>query len=40
MGRRPPIDLTGLHHAINRGVERSNVYKIKQQRIAKYLKLF
>jgi len=27
MGRRPRIDLAGFHHVINRGIERSNVYK-------------
>jgi len=27
MGRRPRIDLVGFHHVVNRGIERSNVYK-------------
>ena len=27
MGRRPRIDLAGFHHIVNRGIERSNVYK-------------
>ena len=27
MERRPRIDLAGFHHVVNRGIERSNVYK-------------
>ena len=27
MGRRPRIDLAGFHHVVNRGIERSNIYK-------------
>ncbi len=26
MGRRPRLDMTGFHHVVNRGIERSNVY--------------
>jgi len=32
MGRRPRIDLTGFHHVVNRGIERSNVYKIDEDK--------
>ena len=27
MGRRPRIDLAGFHHLVNRGIERSNIYR-------------
>ena len=27
MGRRPRIDLAGFHHLINRGIDRSNIYR-------------
>ncbi len=27
MGRRPRLDMAGFHHVVNRGIERSNVYR-------------
>jgi len=27
MGRRARLDMVGFHHVVNRGIERSNVYR-------------
>ena len=32
MGRKPRLDMAGFHHVVNRGIERSNVYRSNEDK--------